>query len=121
MSVCPSVTWRASRSHSIANATGSQWPQRSVVRRPLTLGASSLRHPILLRGSPGMITVESDGMTESEPERRFRTLFISDVHLGTRGCQADRLLDFLKYHDADTIYLVGDIVDGWALKASWYW
>jgi UDP-2,3-diacylglucosamine pyrophosphatase LpxH len=60
-------------------------------------------------------------MTESEPERRFRTLFISDVHLGTRGCQADRLLDFLKYHDADTIYLVGDIVDGWALKASWYW
>jgi UDP-2,3-diacylglucosamine pyrophosphatase LpxH len=60
-------------------------------------------------------------MTESEPERRFRTLFISDVHLGTRGCQADRLLDFLKYHDADTIYLVGDIVDGWALRANWYW
>ena len=60
-------------------------------------------------------------MTESEPERRFRTLFISDVHLGTRGCQADRLLDFLQYHDADTIYLVGDIVDGWALKANWYW
>ena len=60
-------------------------------------------------------------MTESEPERRFRTLFISDVHLGTRGCQADRLIDFLKYHDADTIYLVGDIVDGWALRANWYW
>jgi UDP-2,3-diacylglucosamine pyrophosphatase LpxH len=60
-------------------------------------------------------------MTESEPERRFRTLFISDVHLGTRGCQANRLIDFLKYHDADTIYLVGDIVDGWALQASWYW
>jgi UDP-2,3-diacylglucosamine pyrophosphatase LpxH len=65
--------------------------------------------------------MESDGMNEGDPERRFRTLFISDVHLGTRGCQADRLLDFLKYHDADTIYLVGDIVDGWALKASWYW
>jgi UDP-2,3-diacylglucosamine pyrophosphatase LpxH len=44
--------------------------------------------------------------------RSFRTLFISDVHLGTKGCQADRLLDFLRYHDADTIYLVGDIVDG---------
>src|SRR6266511_870777 len=59
--------------------------------------------------------------SEECPERRFRTLFISDVHLGARGPQADRLLDFLKSHDADTIYLVGDIVDGWALKSSWYW
>ena len=43
------------------------------------------------------------------------------MHLGTRGCQADKLLDFLRHHDADTIYLVGDIVDGWALRSSWYW
>jgi len=53
--------------------------------------------------------------------RRFRALFISDVHLGTRGCQAERLLNFLRYHEAETIYLVGDIVDGWALRSSWYW
>ena len=53
--------------------------------------------------------------------KRYRALFISDVHLGTRGCQADKLLDFLRWHDADTIYLVGDIVDGWALRSSWYW
>jgi UDP-2,3-diacylglucosamine pyrophosphatase LpxH len=53
--------------------------------------------------------------------RMFRTLFISDVHLGARGCQADRLLDFLRYHDADVIYLVGDIVDGWQLRSGWYW
>jgi UDP-2,3-diacylglucosamine pyrophosphatase LpxH len=53
--------------------------------------------------------------------RHFRTLFISDIHLGTRGCQAGRLIDFLRYHEADTIYLVGDIVDGWALRSSWYW
>jgi UDP-2,3-diacylglucosamine pyrophosphatase LpxH len=53
--------------------------------------------------------------------RRFRALFISDVHLGSRGCQAEQLLDFLRYHDADSIYLVGDIVDGWQLKSSWYW
>ena len=58
---------------------------------------------------------------KADATRRFRTLFISDVHLGTRGCQADRLLDFLRYHDADKIYLVGDIVDGWALKHAWYW
>jgi UDP-2,3-diacylglucosamine pyrophosphatase LpxH len=51
----------------------------------------------------------------------LRTLFISDVHLGMRGCQADRLLDFLRCHEADTVYLVGDIVDGWALKSAWYW
>jgi UDP-2,3-diacylglucosamine pyrophosphatase LpxH len=54
-------------------------------------------------------------------KRRFRTLFISDVHLGTRGCQAGRLLDFLRCHDADTIYLVGDIVDAWQLRSTWYW
>jgi UDP-2,3-diacylglucosamine pyrophosphatase LpxH len=63
----------------------------------------------------------SDGMSDECPERRFRTLFISDVHLGTRGSQADRLLGFLRRHDADTIYLVGDIVDGWALRSNWYW
>ncbi len=60
-------------------------------------------------------------MIADDETRRFRSLFISDVHLGTRGCQADRLLDFLKHHDADTIYLVGDIVDGWALKSTWHW
>ena len=60
-------------------------------------------------------------MTSERGPISFRTLFISDVHLGARGCQADRLLDFLRYHDADTIYLVGDIVDGWALRSSWYW
>ncbi|WP_245258571.1 UDP-2,3-diacylglucosamine diphosphatase [Methylopila sp. M107] len=59
-------------------------------------------------------------MEETET-RRYRSLFISDVHLGTKGCQAEMLLDFLKIHDADTVYLVGDIVDGWRLKQSWYW
>jgi UDP-2,3-diacylglucosamine pyrophosphatase LpxH len=53
--------------------------------------------------------------------RRFRAIFLSDIHLGTRGCQAERLLDFLRHHDADTIYLVGDIVDGWQLRSGWYW
>ena len=52
---------------------------------------------------------------------RYRTIWISDIHLGTRGCQADYLLDFLKYSESDYLYLVGDIVDGWRLKKSWYW
>jgi len=60
-------------------------------------------------------------MNDESLERRFRTLFISDVHLGARGSQADLLLDFLRCHDADTIYLVGDFVDGWALRWAWHW
>ena len=48
-------------------------------------------------------------------------MFISDVHLGTRACKAEQLVDFLRHHDAETIYLVGDIVDGWQLRSSWYW
>jgi UDP-2,3-diacylglucosamine pyrophosphatase LpxH len=50
-----------------------------------------------------------------------RALFLSDLHLGTRGCQAGFILDFLKHYDVDTIYLVGDIIDGWRLKSGWYW
>src|ERR1700742_4853970 len=69
----------------------------------------------------GALIMGSDTASEESPERRFRTLFISDVHLGARGSQAERLLDFLRVHDADTIYLVGDIVDGWALQSKWYW
>ncbi len=53
--------------------------------------------------------------------RRFRTLWISDIHLGTSGCQAGYLLDFLRHHESDTLYLVGDIIDGWQLRKGWYW
>ena len=52
---------------------------------------------------------------------KFRTLFISDVHLGSRAAKADFLIDFLRHHEAETIYLVGDIVDGWRLRRSWHW
>ena len=51
----------------------------------------------------------------------FRTLWISDVHLGIRASKASFLLDFLEHHEAEQYYLVGDIVDGWALRRSWYW
>jgi UDP-2,3-diacylglucosamine pyrophosphatase LpxH len=52
---------------------------------------------------------------------RYRTLFISDVHLGTKACQAEELLEFLKRYDADTYYLVGDIVDFWRIRRSPHW
>lgn len=51
----------------------------------------------------------------------YRSLFISDVHLGTRTAQADALLDFLKHTEAETIYLVGDIVDFWRIRRGAVW
>jgi UDP-2,3-diacylglucosamine pyrophosphatase LpxH len=53
--------------------------------------------------------------------RRYRAIWISDLHLGTPGCQADQLLDFLRYTESAHLYLVGDIIDGWALKRRWFW
>lgn len=55
--------------------------------------------------------------TDAPQPRKLRTLFISDVHLGSKAAQAELLLDFLRYHEAETIYLVGDIVDGGARGA----
>lgn len=53
--------------------------------------------------------------------KKLRSLWISDVHLGTTGCKAAALADFLKQHECERLYLVGDIVDGWALKSEFYW
>jgi UDP-2,3-diacylglucosamine pyrophosphatase LpxH len=53
--------------------------------------------------------------------KHYRTIWISDIHLGTRGCKAEFLLDFLRETECDYLYLVGDIIDGWRLKRSWYW
>ncbi|MGB3710947.1 MAG: UDP-2,3-diacylglucosamine diphosphatase [Erythrobacter sp.] len=58
---------------------------------------------------------------EGTERRRFRTIWISDVHLGTKGCNAELLIDFLDNVDSETMYLVGDIIDGWRLKKKFYW
>ena len=60
-------------------------------------------------------------MSKHPSAHRYRTLFLSDLHLGTRGCQAHLILDMLRHVEADTIYLVGDIIDGWRLRSGWYW
>ena len=52
---------------------------------------------------------------------RVRTVWISDLHLGTPGCQAGELLAFLRHVECETLYLVGDIIDGWQLRRTWYW
>jgi UDP-2,3-diacylglucosamine pyrophosphatase LpxH len=69
--------------------------------------------------------IERGGPKIPEPSesgrRKFRTIWISDVHLGTKGCNAEMLIDFLDSTDSETMYLVGDIIDGWRLKKKFYW
>jgi UDP-2,3-diacylglucosamine pyrophosphatase LpxH len=60
-------------------------------------------------------------MHTGSTRRRYRTVFISDTHLGTKGCRSDFLVDFLRRVDCDRLFLVGDIVDGWRLRRAWYW
>ena len=55
------------------------------------------------------------------PGCAYRAIFISDTHLGTPGCQAAALLEFLRCTESDYLYLVGDIIDGWQLRRRWYW
>lgn len=73
--------------------------------------------PVTDRSSDG------DALDTPDPASRLRvrTVFISDLHLGTPGCRADALLAFLRDTECETLYLVGDIIDGWQLRRSWYW
>jgi UDP-2,3-diacylglucosamine pyrophosphatase LpxH len=73
---------------------------------------------VVMRG-PAWLT--EDDEHERRPKRKFRTIWISDTHLGTPGCNADLLWDFLHSVKCDTLYLVGDIIDGWRLKRGFYW
>jgi UDP-2,3-diacylglucosamine pyrophosphatase LpxH len=52
---------------------------------------------------------------------KVRSIFLSDIYLGTRGCQAERLLDFLREHDSEHLFLIGDIVDLWAMSRGVFW
>ena len=81
--------------------------------------------PAMTRSAPS-ITGEflhpaEAAVASSHVSSHCRAIWISDVHLGWRASEAERLLDFLKHHDADTWYLAGDIIDGWTLQRSWHW
>lgn len=92
----------------------------SFFASPQPDGPAADRGARLPSGSP--LRPETDAALIPEPHGdMYRALFISDVHLGSRNSQADLLLDFLKYNDAESIYLVGDIIDGWRLKKQWHW
>jgi UDP-2,3-diacylglucosamine pyrophosphatase LpxH len=72
-------------------------------------------------GFPAAAFQEPMHFEPGKPRLVFRTVWISDIHLGTAGCNAEMLLDFLKSIECETLYLIGDIVDGWQLKKGWYW
>ena len=72
------------------------------------------------RSSPPSWLSDAD-QNDHKRKIKFRSIWISDVHLGTAGCNATLLLDFLKSVQCEYLYLVGDIIDGWRLKKSWYW
>src|SRR5678809_446996 len=93
---------------------------RSVARRSSNRPSNCDRYSVALAAVHSFIHREIGVVIETEA-RPYRAVFISDVHLGTRGCQADLLLDFLRHHESDFLYLVGDVVDGWRLKRAWYW
>ena len=54
-------------------------------------------------------------------EQKYKSIFISDVHLGSKGCKAEQLCDFLKHNTSENLFLVGDIIDGWRLSRKYYW
>jgi len=100
--------------HRFRDAIGAHRLASSNVHRVVTVLPSS--GPILFC----MNTEPLYPVQESE-KTHYRSIFLSDIHLGTRGCRADLLLEFLKRHTCDELYLVGDIIDGWRLKSGFYW
>jgi UDP-2,3-diacylglucosamine pyrophosphatase LpxH len=87
---------------------------------PYTVLREAFEEPDTGEASPqatGMVDRTETGTCRE----RARTIWLSDLHLGTKGCRAEALTAFLKHHECDTLYLVGDIIDGWRLKSRMYW
>ena len=54
-------------------------------------------------------------------KNKYKSIFISDIHLGSYPCKADMLLSFLKENECENLFLIGDIIDGWRLQSKFYW
>lgn len=85
-------------------------------KRMNTVDAPVVPHPFF----HNLVHEKPDAFDEPS-QSTVKAVFISDIHLGTPGCQATELLEFLKVYPSDYLYLVGDIIDGWQLRRSWYW
>ncbi|MBY4596012.1 UDP-2,3-diacylglucosamine diphosphatase [bacterium BD-1] len=90
---------------------------------PAWLGVDTWGASVFGAGGHDLPGQDSGETHEAHPpeKTRYRAVFISDLHLGTPGCQAGPLLEFLREHTSQSLYLVGDIIDGWQLRRRWYW
>ena len=88
--------------------------------RDLTPEADAFREA-LLRVGPGLFPAVTGRRDEPAQRPKVRSIFLSDIHLGTRACQAERLLSFLRHYESEYLYLVGDIIDFWAMSRGIYW
>jgi UDP-2,3-diacylglucosamine pyrophosphatase LpxH len=95
--------------------------REGVMAGPNTDGRSQAAARILAQAAAAPWIEEPLHFEPNRPALAVRAAFISDTHLGTAGCNAEMLLDFLKSVECETLYLVGDIVDGWQLRKGWYW
>ncbi len=122
-----------------------QWPHCNPLRVPMATKSSAshllgttlrdaeaiaFRTDVAPPPPPGSTGASHAPQTISEPpsrsddgpaDHRYRTIWLSDIHLGSGGCQARYLLDFLRHNDSEYLYLVGDIIDGWQLRKGWFW
>jgi UDP-2,3-diacylglucosamine pyrophosphatase LpxH len=103
---------RTSRSAGAHPASRPEFPMRNAYFSPFTGNLNP--NSVVSRHAPS-------APAGHDRNRNHRTIFISDVHLGTRACKAEALADFLAWNACDTLFLVGDIVDGWRLKRRWLW
>lgn len=86
------------------------------------LGSASTVGATVMSAMPGDQEIpDNDGKKRESLRHTYRSVFISDTHLGTKAARVDLLLDFLKTVRCEQLYLVGDIVDGWQLQRNWYW
>ena len=119
----PSSRTRRTYAH-VADGFSFDYPQDcgGLAHRLRPVRLTSFAHP-LHRAAVGvqMRLGFGPGVTTARAKSRtlYRTIWISDFHLGTDACQAEALLDFLRHHEAEKLYLVGDIVDGWNPGHSW--
>lgn len=114
-------TQNRARSHLLVTSV---WPHARMFNRlPALLRTINTSMDSNAKPASAVPHAAASSTREDHPEksRHYRTIWISDIHLGTAGCQAAYLLDFLKHNDSDTLYLVGDILDGWQLRKNWYW
>lgn len=88
---------------------------------PMIPTTSSCNIHFVLRDSVLLDAPRMNALSPPSSFHDYRCVFISDTHLGTRGCRSDFLADFLRRTSCQQLYLVGDIIDGWRLRRSWYW